>query len=244
MGIETWIQAVAPGTVPPSGTVDVWLTNLDDAPSAIAGALNEEERMRADRFHYPRDRIRAIAARGYLRHLLGAYLGTKPEAVQIEYGAWGKPGTAPGAGQPLAFNLAHSAGFGLYAMAQTSAVGIDLEGVRPMENLREDALHIFAEAECRELFALPESQQRDAFFACWTRKEAIVKLWGEGLTAKLNSFTVSANPSAPARVISVSRPGMAAGDIALRSFRPLCGFWASIAAPAAALVNVRFLRHP
>ena len=70
-------------------------------------------------------------------------------------------------------------------------VGIDVERVR--ENVEHDDLarRFFAADEVRSLAALPPRLRQEAFFACWTRKEAVVKATGEGLARPLDSFVVS-----------------------------------------------------
>lgn len=191
----------------PPDAVHVW--RIDPAATAPAAellpALEAEERQRADRFHFARDRDRFIVTRGMLRRILARYLIAAPEAVRFRYGSHGKPTLAPDQnGTDLRFNLSHTEGLALLAVARAREVGIDVERVRPGFASEEIAERFFAPAEVRALRALPRDRQDDAFFACWTRKEAYVKARGEGLSIPLDQFTVSLAPDEPAALLRVA----------------------------------------
>jgi 4'-phosphopantetheinyl transferase len=167
-----------------------------------------------------------------LRILLGTYLGCAPEAVAFQYGAWGKPTLRAPAGEGLAFNLAHSGGQALIAVGRTEALGIDIEVIRPVADWRDIATRTFAPGEVDALLSLPRHKQMDGFFACWTRKEAIIKFWGEGLSVDLASFEVNLNPLAGAHLTRIERSGQDVSDIQLYGFKTDPNTWAALAAPA------------
>ena len=77
-------------------------------------------------------------------------------------------------------------------------VGIDVEKAKRDFNAREIAERYFSASECAELLSLPSEVQTQAFFRCWTRKEAFLKASGEGLHIPLDSFSVSLTPGKPA----------------------------------------------
>jgi 4'-phosphopantetheinyl transferase len=217
----------------PVGTaIDVWSIDLDAAPETFGDLLDADERARADRFVFPVHSRRFIAARGHLRILLGTYLGCAPDAIAFHYGAWGKPALRAPAGEGLAFNVAHSDGQALIAIGRTEALGIDIEVMRPIADWLEIATRTFAPGEINALLSLPPYEQMDGFFACWTRKEAIIKLWGEGLSADLTSFEVSLEPRATPRLIKLERHGQDTNDVRLYAFKTDLNTWAALAAPA------------
>jgi 4'-phosphopantetheinyl transferase len=131
-----------------------------------------------------------MVARGVLRDLLGRYLQTQPGHIRFMYNAFGKPDLSPEFGSRLKFNLSHSDGLALIAIATASNVGVDLEYVRAQPDYADLARHFFSAAEVDHLMALPSHLYAEAFFNCWTKKEAYLKACGEGLARPLNSFSV------------------------------------------------------
>lgn len=193
--------------------VHVWAAPLDPPAAAVqrhGTLLASDERARAERFHFERDRRRFTVARGVLRTLLGRYLGTDPRAVAFGYESHGKPVLAdPFAAHGLRFNVSHSGEMALFAFARGREVGVDVEEVRRMEDGLDIAVRFFSEAEVAAFRALPEEIRDDAFFNCWTRKEAYIKAVGEGLSFPLHVFDVSLAPGEPARLLASRDPQQA-----------------------------------
>src|SRR5881394_833913 len=103
--------------------VDGWCVRLDAAPEPFYATLSDDERSRAARFRFERDRQRFVVARGVLRELLGRYLDIDPGQIRFVYNAFGKPELHPDFGGGLNFNLAHSADLALIAIARDARVG-------------------------------------------------------------------------------------------------------------------------
>jgi len=180
----------------------IWAFGLDLGPGrleALRSWLSSDERRRAARFRFSRDRDRFVAARGQLREILARYLGTAPDAVTFAYGPQGKPRLA--AHEALGFNLSHSEGQALLAVTRDREVGIDLERIRPDVDCERIAVDFFSTAEAAALMAMPVAARPGAFFACWTRKEAFIKAMGGGLAVPLADFDVSLEPAGPARLL-------------------------------------------
>jgi len=181
----------------------VWLATLDLPRSTVdrlRQLLSSDETVRADRFHFAIDRDRFIVARGYLRTILGKYISTDPSEIRLSYGEFGKPSvTNPSAvAAGLKFNLAHSGGLALYAMTLRAEIGVDLEEIRADFSTDEIAERFFSGKEIVRLRSLPPSEHPQAFFHCWTRKEAFVKAKGTGLSQALDQFDVTLGPDEPA----------------------------------------------
>lgn len=172
--------------------IDVWQWSLDVSAEALpdlVSAMSDAEFARAARFVRERDRLRFIAGRGRLRAILGGYLGVPAKRLAFEYNAFGKPRLAGSGEPPVHFNLSHSDGLAVLAVCDHYHIGIDIERVAPF---REDlAGHFFSAAERRALRKVPPDAYLDAFYRCWTRKEAFVKAHGAGLSLPLDSFDVS-----------------------------------------------------
>jgi 4'-phosphopantetheinyl transferase len=208
--------------LPGEDEVHLWIFRLDPGPTD-GELLAPCERARAERFHFQRDRDRFIAGRGRLRRILGAYLQQSPNLLQFCYGASGKPAVAG----PLSFNLSHSGEFAALAVARFG-LGVDIECVRPIEEAVAE--RFFAADEVARLRRLPETQQTEAFFACWTRKEAYVKALGDGLSLPLDCFSVSLEPQESARLLRAGNDPAEPSRWQFHHFVPAPGFVGAIAA--------------
>jgi len=160
-----------------------------------------------ERFRLEKDRRRYLIGRGLLRSLLGVYLNRAPQDLRFETTAAGKPHLASGLGQ-LQFNVSHSGEYVLIAITDDRAVGIDVEAVHDDFDVDEVAVHFFSANERRDLETFTGRVKIEAFYNCWTRKEAYVKARGEGLSLPLDQFDVSLRPGEPARLIA-TRPNPA-----------------------------------
>jgi 4'-phosphopantetheinyl transferase len=183
--------------------VHLWRVSLDQ-PQAIverfSQLLSVDERARAARFHFERDRHHFIVARGCLRTILARYLEIAPLKIQFTYTPYGKPelSTYPSQAQTLNFNLAHSGGYALFAFTHLGEIGVDLEHVRPEFAGDDIARRFFSSDEVASLTKLPANVRHEAFFNCWTRKEAFIKAKGIGLSLPLDQFDVTMAPGEPA----------------------------------------------
>ncbi|MFZ5918973.1 MAG: 4'-phosphopantetheinyl transferase family protein [Chloroflexota bacterium] len=214
--------------------VHVWRVPLDDPAvdvTSLHGALVEDERQRAARFYFARDRRRFVVARGMLRFFLGRYLDAKPASLRFRYSAHGKPSLAAGwGGDTLRFNISHANGLAVLAFALGREVGVDVEYIRPDLARLDVAEMFFSAQEVAVLRALPAEAQARAFFDCWTRKEAYIKARGEGLSLPLDQFDVSLSPGEPARLLSTPGDPSEAARWSLRALWPGPGYAAALAA--------------
>jgi 4'-phosphopantetheinyl transferase len=179
----------------PEDEVQLWRIDLDAVGSDESRwrkTLSSDESDRASRFHFPRDRQRFAASRSLLRILLAGYLTTEPAAVSFSYSEKGKPSLGPAhAGKNLKFNISHSGGVTLLAFTCDREIGVDVEQVRTDFDVLALARRFFSAEEQSQLAELPTEKSVDAFFRCWTRKEAYIKATGDGLSLPLNQFDVS-----------------------------------------------------
>jgi 4'-phosphopantetheinyl transferase len=189
-----------------SGETHVWLGALDVPPErlqALRAELRPDEVARADRLLQPPHRVHSAAARGYLRTLLGRYLGVAPRLVELQFNPFGKPSLAGAlAAGGLRFNLSHSHGLALFAFARGRELGVDIEKIRPDYASAEIAGRFFSAAESARLRSLTPEQQPRAFFECWTRKEAYIKARGDGFSHRLDTFEVAFGPGVAPAVLS------------------------------------------
>lgn len=201
---QTWINPPL-DTPLADGEVHLWRASLAQTPDALRelrSTLAPDESAKAARYHFQRDRDHYIAARGLLRRLLGRYLTRSPQSLRFSYGAYGKPSLEAASGaEDLRFNVSHSHELVLYAFARGRDVGVDIEHMRADLAGEEIAARFFSTHEVGMLRTLPAEARTQAFFNCWTRKEAYIKARGEGLSHPLDQFDVSLIPGEPAALL-------------------------------------------
>jgi len=157
--------------------------------ASLEAVLSRDERERAGRFCFGRHRDRFVIARSALRRILSVYGAGAPAEIRLRYGPKGKPRLASDCG--TAFNVSHSKEVAVVAVARGTEVGVDVERMRAMPSGRAIARRFFSAAEAATLERLPAAEFGEAFWRCWTRKEAYVKARGDGLSLPLDSFDVS-----------------------------------------------------
>ena len=213
--------------LPPLGDRDVhlWRVNLGGEPPAEKDAVfDANERDRAARFVFARDRNRFLRAHHALKILLGAYLGVLPASVRVVREPHGKPVLAC---RSFGFNVSHSDDYGLIAVSRVANIGVDLEVLRLPQDARRLAAAVFSAPELESLAGISDEALHRAFFTCWTRKEAYLKALGVGLTLDPATVTVgvesgSLRVEAPERnahqfvdVISIADDGKCAAAMAV-----------------------------
>jgi 4'-phosphopantetheinyl transferase len=187
--------------------VHVWRADLECEPAdvqAFRRLLSTDEIAKAERFYFERDRSHFIAARGLLRTILGRYLRIYPGRLRFFYKLYGKPALVGENGDKIySFNLSHSHGLLLLAITRGREVGVDIERIHSELGVQgqEIAERFFSPNEVAKLCSLPTDQKAEAFFYCWTRKEAYVKAKGGGLSVPLDQFEVSLSPGEPAALL-------------------------------------------
>lgn len=210
--------------------IHIWSASLDQPAerwNALSQVLSPDEMTRATAFHFERDRRRFIVARAVLRLLLGRYLNISPQAVHFDYAEKGKPSLTNN--PTFQFNVSHSHELALYAFGGQQPLGIDLEYLRPVTDMQGIARSNFSANENAVFNALPPQLKQEAFFNCWTRKEAYIKALGEGLSHPLDTFDVTFAPGQPARLLTVRGYPDEAKQWSFYAFKPQLGYVAALA---------------
>jgi 4'-phosphopantetheinyl transferase len=216
------------------GLIQIWAARLNCSAaelSSLEAVLSTDERARAAKYVFTRDRQAYMAARGILRSILASYVGLPPDLLVFETNCYGKPSlNAASGGERIHFNVAHSGSLALYAVRTGGEVGVDIEQVRPLADLQAIAASTFSKAENLDLQSLPRHQYQEAFFTCWTRKEAFIKAVGQGLSYGLQNFDVTLRPGEQARFRHIA--GFEPQMWSLFDLRPAAGYAAAVAVPA------------
>ena len=224
--------------------VHVWNAHLDPVNARaeqLTSVLSEDERDRAGRFHFAKDRAHFAYTRSVLRVLLGHYLNVPPADVKFRYGRTGKPElSAAFHDTKLQFNLSHSHGQVLFAIARQCAIGVDIEMIRPDTDIERIAERFFSFVETEQLRALTGLEKRVGFFNGWTRKEAYLKARGEGIGEGLDQFAVSLIPGKPARLLFDRRDPNAVNRWSVHDLKTSSGFSAAVVVEGTGLTLKRF----
>lgn len=168
-----------------SGEVHLWRANLFDfiRLDECFSVLSRDEILRAERFVFEKDRSEYILSHGALRMVLARYLSSDPREIQFTPDLHGKPGIVQQF-TDIRFNLSHSTGLALIAVARGREVGVDVERVDDSIHYEEIANHFFDPHETWDLRTAPQCERTSRFFDVWTRKEARLKAIGVGLTGR------------------------------------------------------------
>ena len=213
--------------------VHVWRAALDPPAGQVWGLwtlLSADERRTAERFHFQTHRSRYIIGRGLLRTILSRYLNRAPGRLRFCYGPYGKPALVEAYGEEvLCFNVSHSRDLALFAVTRSRALGVDIEHVASDLAGQQLAERFFSPREVAALRTLPVHLRQEAFFTCWTRKEAYLKARGEGLMLALEQFDVSLVPGEPAALLNTQEGSQEASRWSLQDLFPGPGYVAALA---------------
>ncbi|MGD9629022.1 MAG: 4'-phosphopantetheinyl transferase superfamily protein [Pyrinomonadaceae bacterium] len=182
------------------GDIDIWSLDIASDPAIVndlSRILTDDEMARAGKFVFPKDRDQFIICRGGLRIILGEYLGCAPEAIRFTYNRFGKPSLDTDESR-LRFNISHSRGIAVIAVCFDREIGVDIEFVDHGFDIFGVAAAAFSATDVAQMRSLSGNEQYDAFFAAWTRKEALLKAMGDGLSTdveiqKTMSFVADAS---------------------------------------------------
>ncbi len=198
------------------GEVHLWwgkCEGMNERLPELNHLLSEAELQRAASYHFPIHRDRFIARHGMLRILIGRYLSTDPKQIRFGVNQFQKPFVDNGHQEsPLLFNCSHSNELVLYAFTRGRRIGVDIEFMRPMEDMDAVVNSCLSSDEKAQFNELPVKKRRKAFYRCWTQKEAFVKALGDGLSRRLDHFDVALIPGAPAELKSTAWDQYEAAD--------------------------------
>ena len=213
--------------------IHVYCASLNQPPSSVqqlAQTLSTDELMRAERFYFGHHRKQFTAGRGVLRMILGHYLNIGASQLQFIYGPKGKPALAKDwGGGTIRFNMSHSHELALYAVMLDREIGVDVEYMHPIAEMEQIAERFFSKKENGVFRALPERKKTEAFYNCWTRKEAFIKAIGDGLSLPLDKFDVTLAPGQPCRLLGIKGDSMDASRWFIQELEPAPGFTAALA---------------
>lgn len=184
-----------------SNVIHVWKTRHipDEGIEPYMSVLSQRELERARKFRFDEHRNIFVKTRGLQKILIAKYLQKEPKEINIEFGSNGKPFYKNKA--QLRFNASHAGELILLAFTLKNEVGIDVEKMKDHIDVVSIAKHFFSQNEIVKLISLAKPLRQEAFFTCWSRKEAFIKAIGDGLSFPLDQFEVSFTSDEPVSVL-------------------------------------------
>ena len=169
--------------------VDLWLCALTEMPGAGQMTwLGADERARAARYVFERDRRRYFAARCALRECLSERTGLPPGDLRIETGVFEKPVLANS--PAWSFNLSRREDWALLGISRTAEIGVDFELIHAVNEVDALARAHFSVAEFDAFHGISPDAKDMVFLRVWTRKEACLKAIGTGLRIEPRTLEV------------------------------------------------------
>ena len=153
--------------------------------------LLDEDRQRAARFRRPADRHNFVLGRTLVHHLL------RPVDAAVPYGFLRGPHGKPFLPDTAAYNISHSGRWLACAVSPREPIGIDVETFEQLGDYRQLLPSIAHPDERRCIEMVPAHQRRRLFQRCWTRKEAVLKAIGTGLSERLQGIDVRLDQDEP-----------------------------------------------
>ena len=205
-------RARLPRCLPTSAQVHIWLGQLEPRTPTV---LSPRELDRASKYLNVFTRNRYISRTVMLRQIIGYYLNTRPESVQLS----GERGTRPRVvnGPDLDFSVSKVDGLAVFAFRRGAKLGVDIEVNRPEMDPTALAKSLLTVREQADLAKVPPEGHGDVLIQAWTRKEAYVKGLGIGLRRILKGFETGIEGSWRA----VNDPSMSGPTWWVRDLPPL-----------------------
>lgn len=188
-----------PGCLYKKDHIHIWKASLDynaAIVNSVIGFLSADEVERANRFYFKEDRRQFVVRRGILKQIITKYLDIDPKDLLFGYNSFGKPFIHTDFQQyNLKFNMSYSKNMALYAISYEKEVGIDIEYLQKHIEFQQIIDRFFSQKEIEYIQKINSDQRKEEFFKIWTRKEAILKALGKGLSFPLQMVDVPINRS-------------------------------------------------
>lgn len=152
--------------------------------------LSDEEIERGNRFQFDQLRERFLWSRIFLRQVLSKMTGIAPREIRFGVGFNGKPFLESSGGTAGNFSFSRSGHFAVCCFTTGLRVGVDVEELKDINELSSMARTIFADEQYAQWDALQERQKQTVFYRAWTRKEAVAKIDGRGISNGLTGIDV------------------------------------------------------
>jgi 4'-phosphopantetheinyl transferase len=176
--------------------VHIWSATIDEKYHTLLtnSYLSDDEKERGERFLYDIDAYIYIVKHNLLRIILGRYLNCNPKEILYKYNLYQKPYILHPSIN-IQFNISSSSNRFIAAFCLHQAVGVDVELIRKIENIKQLTSDYFTVNEAGSVIIHSDFMLETEFFNIWSMKEALIKAIGKGLAMDINTFDIlSMNP--------------------------------------------------
>lgn len=224
------VSPAPPRAIPPlrEGCCQVWWSRPAAADSRLLGLLDDTERTRHGCLLREEDRARFLAAHALVRIVAARHAGVAPRAIRYAAGAAHSKPRFAGRAAMLEVSIAHSAERVVVAISRGVELGVDVERIGAASEEESLVRSVLCADELGELSALAQPLRAWAFCRYWTRKEAILKATGHGLSVEPMRIAVTA-PTRRAALVSWDGPGRPTQAVHLYDLEVEEGYAASLA---------------
>ena len=192
---------------PAGSSIRLHLFDLDLLETLEDSITLETERVRSVRFHKEEDGRRFLARRVLLRQLLGECSGRDPLELESVPDEFGRP-RIEGIGG-LRFNTSRTGSLFAVALLEDTdrcmQPGVDVELDRRISDSASVGRRILSETE-RDALGPDHRMDTTHLLRIWTRKEAVLKAVGRGLSIDPSLITVPCERQAVNELTSVRVP--------------------------------------
>jgi 4'-phosphopantetheinyl transferase len=213
--------------------VHVWCAALDPPPESVrqcAELLSSDELARAARLRFMEHRRRFVVAHGVLRQILARYAEGDPLRLRFRYEPRGKPRLVGSDGDHrISFAISHSAEVALVAVTQARELGVDVERLPSIDLAHGIAERYLCPAEQETLGATPDDAKAKLFLTYWTRKEALLKTTGDGLSRPVDRLDVSGIAGALPCLLTIPDGSGVMRPLAVMDLKPAVGYIGALA---------------
>jgi len=214
-----------------SDDVHVWGFSLDvdqEELTHVTHYLSGDEQERVNRLVSEQHQREFIAAHVVLRVVLSRYCGRCPQELVVQKSSAGKPFLADG--NAIRFNLTHSHGRALVAIARDREVGVDLEKIRPEVDVVSLASRFLSSQDQAFIEGGDPTRRHERFLQVWVAREAVFKAEGKGVTFPLHRDHVELSSDGKEGRLVRNGGGSDGTNMPIR-FLPLeCGWVGAVAA--------------
>lgn len=202
-----------------ANNIHIWYIplNIETPFSHVFSILSTDEQEKANNFYFEKHKKHYVYRRFALRKILSKYYNIDPKTISFSYNDYQKPYIEDNI-HLLQFNMSASNIMAMLAITKNDLLGIDIECIKPIDDIINIAKQFFSSKEISNFLLIPEYKKLEAFYTIWTRKEAFIKAIGDGLSYPINNFDVSFLPRDPIKIFKINNSTSEATKWSLTSF--------------------------